>query len=406
MKKLFITDMKYAKISFFFLLSFVLFFSCSQKETESILPNQIVLGSEKVFSLDSTSTSELIQNQILKTDSATYLATMDLSMNYINLFDWESGEISDKIKINIGDGPDQVLTPTNFFIHNLDSIFVQDMRVGIKLMNQNGQVYQNFQIGEVSIETNEYEGLPAYFFATSSRPISFYEGKIYYPTTHIGIDKPILGVYDIRSNKLEEHFNFPIDGFGNTNDLYENIYRVVYLDWSSNKDELYFSFPIRNEIYKSELVNKSLSKLNLKDDLNIDFSGHFNVLFSDLRELGFSEEAKKEGRRRVDIFEKNKSFSSIFACDSLIYRVLIHEKKESNTNSFNIDLYDFEVFAYKYNGELLARSIFKNPQEDGSVLLVNRTENFLIKNDNMLYVSILKQNQLEDELIYKRLILK
>ncbi|SNS44417.1 hypothetical protein SAMN06295967_109169 [Belliella buryatensis] len=90
--------MKYLKISFYIFLTLIFYFSCSQKQTESTLPNQIVLGAEKVFSLDSTSTSELIQNQIIMTDSATYLATMDMSRNYINLFDWESGKICDKNK--------------------------------------------------------------------------------------------------------------------------------------------------------------------------------------------------------------------------------------------------------------------------------------------------------------------
>ncbi|SNS44436.1 hypothetical protein SAMN06295967_109170 [Belliella buryatensis] len=273
-------------------------------------------------------------------------------------------------------------------------------------MNQEGNVYQNYKVGEVITPTNDNKGLPAYFLATSSRPISFHKGKIYYPTTHIDITKPILGVYDIKKNELEEYFNFPIDEFDNLDFLFEHSYSMIFMDLDSNLGTLYFSFANRNEIYKSDLTNKSLSKIILKPDLNIDFSGHFNEIFSDLRELGFSEEAKKEGRRRVDIFEKNKSFSSIFACDSLIYRILIHGKKESNTNSFNIDLCDFEVFAYNYKGELLARNVFENPHKDGSVFLVNRIENFIFKNDNMLYVGILNQNQLEDELIYKSLILK
>ncbi|MCH7414023.1 DUF4221 domain-containing protein [Belliella sp. R4-6] len=406
MKKLFITDMKFLKISSIFFLISILIFSCTKNQDNYNLPNEIAFETEKIFILDSVSTSELVQHQMIKTDSMSYLATMDIVMNHINLFDWESGKIVEKIKFNKDDGPDQLFTPINFYIHNLDSIFVQDLGFGVKLINLDGKVLQNFKIGEVKSENQLYNGIPAYFSSASARPIFFLENKVFYPTTHIDIKEPVLGVFDISNNELEEIIFFPTDGFENGNYIFENIYRTVYWDWDKNKESLYISFPIRNEIYHYDLKDKVLTEISLSPEFQVDFSGHSNVLFSDLRQFGTSEEEKKEAIRRVEIFEKNKSFSSILTCDDIIYRILIHEKKESNVNSFNIDFRDFEVYAYNYKGQLLAKKLFKNPQDDGSVFLVNRMDNFIIKNENSLYVSALNKDQSEEELIYKKLKLK
>jgi len=358
---------------------------CTTKNNNQHSVISIEEKSEHLIKLDSESSFELLSIQIIEEKSL--LLTLDAIKNNINIFNFDKGEIVDKIPININE-KNQILNPTRFYFHNKDSIFIIDFGSNIKLINNKGIIKNSYNIGEIKSKKREYEGIYGYLPISNNKNFIFKNNRIFYPTEHIIGSEGRLGIFNIKSSKTEEVINQPYE----INNLLESDVTDFWYDFDSFTNSIYISFPLANSVYQYNLDDNTLIKLN-NSNIDHDFRDHYNPLFNDLRYLNIEPE------RVINILDSHKllnRYTSIILTDNYIARIYIHKAEKAFSKARN-----FTIYIYSKSGEILGKRYFKNPTKKGEILLVSNMEDFIFSKKDNLLIPFLKSNQDENILSIK-----
>lgn len=359
--------------------------SCTQNTKQYVEKTSIIEGKDKIIQLDTESSFELLSLQLKEKENI--LLTLDAIKNNINIFEWNNGELIEKIPLNI-DEKNIIYNPTRFFYHNRDSIFVVDFGENIKLINKKGEIIDEFLIGEIKSKNNEYSGIYGYTQIGNNKNFLFKQNKIFYPTEHLSSQYKRLGIYNINSETLNEIIEPPYS----IQNLFENDFVDFWYDLDESTNSLYLSFPLTNSIYKYNLNKNSMEGLHTPI-LNHQFENHYKPIYNDIRYSNL------EPNRISNILNKINSLSrytSIILTENFIVRLYIHQSNQTEAKARN-----FTIYIFSKNGELLGEKYFQNPTIDNDILLVSASEDFIFSKRDTLFIPYIKSKPDENKITFK-----
>jgi hypothetical protein len=372
----------------YFLLYFVVI-SCNRKEFVYNKTIEITENSDKIIELDSESSFELLNIQLI-IDQDLFL-TLDAIRNNINIFNWSEGNLIKKIPLNI-DEQNNIFTPTKFYFHNFDSIFLIDYGKNIKLINQNGEIINGYDVGEIKSKNNEYQGIYGYIQLSNNKKFIYDNNKIIYSTEHLLSDENSLGIFNLQKNQIEETIKTPYA----TEQLFENDFTDLWYDHDKTTNTIFISFPLTNSIYKYNLDLKSFKELK-NPYINHSFDEHYNIEHTDIRYSNLHVNRIDTILKKLNSLER---YTSIWLTDNYIVRLFIHQSKDPGEKAR-----DFTIYIYSKNGELLREKFFQNPTIDNETLLVSNAEDFIFTKNDTIFISYLNSKPDENKILFKSFII-
>jgi len=315
------------------LLLMMLCFSC---KTENKSPEakvyQWAAQADKVFSLDDQTAFNLIQPQVKYIDGTLLYMFRNRANNQFYIYEYASGELKKNIQI-YKEGPNQVqanLFP--YYIHTLDSIYINPYGNIKYLINSQGEVIQKTEMESESDKVFENEKL-VFDGATTVE-----EGKL---LTGRRVELPKRGV----SNPLRGTFDF-------TKGVFENLYleeEVVIENYDDYVDRLTRSaspfgiitmkkFAVGNDdqLFASTQINDSIYEFKKGQFVQAYYAG--DPATNTINFQGYLDKTNVETTANsISIMSKAEQppFYTAMFMDTekeWVYRVLIHGAKDSKGN--------------------------------------------------------------------------
>ncbi|WP_226388736.1 DUF4221 domain-containing protein [Penaeicola halotolerans] len=380
----------YVKV-FFVLIVLGTFISCKEKNN-TYDSNYIISIEDKIFHLDSISSFELLNTQLILENEQYYLLSFDRLKNSINVFDWNSGYIINKIPIIRNDDINTIFNPIYFLYLNKDSILLADQSKSYTLINNRGKIIDKWYFGEVISDEDEYRGLYAYNTLSNSMDLKYLNNNIYFMSTHISKSESIFSVFNIKNKTISNILKYPFN-IDNILEL-DYIYSNFLIDTLRRK--ILFSFPAQHDIYYYDINDiDTLRKFTKTFNKSLfDISDQYNSLFNNFRYNDLPEDQK------VMFYEKHDKlnrYSSLFPHSKGYLRLFVKGEEGGQ-------LPDFEIQSFDFQGNFLNSFVFKN--DNNIKYLVKKNENFiLVKQDTLFiqYFNSLPSN--ENEINFKKIYL-
>lgn len=259
-------------------------FGCSEKR--DFLINKCLQPNTNNILIKNVS-SNLIVNDTLPTFYTQAKSFMDKYLigrvgnkNEIHIWNISNNKVEKVISI------DKYLIPnfTNFYVHNLDSIFITQDPYSISLINGKGSVVNKWKLNDIPINwsvSKTAPKVPLYYFDNVLGNIDFYDKKT--GNLHLTINPTDLFFFDNRKDfKLNYVYNIIskkyVCSFGEFPEAYyfDKKQRSIYLDFLIPPfsvvvgDSTYLGYPISHEVSifnnkTGRLINKKcISSINIK----------------------------------------------------------------------------------------------------------------------------------------------
>lgn len=361
------------------------FSSCNKIQLNYDIKVELKENEYKFFELDNESSFELLNIQLIEDQSL--FVTLDAIQNNLNIFSWDEGKLIDKIPLNINE-KNKIYNPTKFYYHNSDSIFIIDFGENIKLINDSGEILNNYDIGEIKSKKDEYKGTYGYLQLSNNKKFIYTDNKLLYSTEHLTPDGNRFGVFNLQSNQLEELINPPYP----TEKLFENDFTDFWYDYDKNTNSIYVSFPLSNSIHKYDLDSRSLVEFR-NEFLGHSFDEHYNTTHTDIRYSNIEATVIDNVLKNLNALQR---YTSILITENYIIRVFIHQTENEIKKAR-----DFTLYIYSKKGVLLGEKSFQNPTLENEMLLISNAEDFIFSKNDTIFIPYLNPRPDENKILFK-----
>lgn len=227
-------------------LYLLLLCSCSNVKNDGVSANLLFPTDSFLFELDSVTPDYTHGLQVIKTDTADYLALLNDLTNTIYFYNLKNRQIEKNLSFHKGgDGIQNNIM--SFFPYNEDSVFLMTHGWFCYLSDYNGRLLDRYSVLDLSFKQSPY--------ATSSSPLLFRKDKLYYNSIVFGNyqkDYQPLMCYDIPEKSVSTFGALPpVYHSGSWGSFpYDYIYQV----YDKNNDRIIYSFPASNELLSYDFV--------------------------------------------------------------------------------------------------------------------------------------------------------
>jgi hypothetical protein len=332
----------------------LLLFGCNGIDVEyNDLGFELVEVETVSFDLDSITTFQNNNTQVVKIDGDNYILGFDANQGHLNFFHIDERMMKNKIILSkIGD-PNGVNIPMSIDFINEDSILVYGYGQGLFLMNSKSEIIKSFDAGYLTDDGNSGDAL-----ILGASKINYFENKVYFSTYPRNMHRNTLFEYDLLRGHTKHFTPYPKYYM----DIVINYYSV-WSDFNKESGEAITSFSLEDSLH--------VYKTNHGHDIKILAKSQYFEMPSpkDLKNRLSERFDEDDLRKATVLFHENSQYGPVLYDETLkAYFRICYLPLDRQDLSGGTYFRDFSIVVVSESGEILADHLVRN--EEGRFMVM------------------------------------